>query len=54
VEIKSGQTIDGSAFDPLRWWTRLAGTQPGGATLVHGGSGFQTRDGFAVRPWFSV
>ena len=54
VEIKSGQTLDGSALDPLRWWTRLAGTEPGNATLVHGGSEFQTRDGMAVRPWFSV
>jgi predicted AAA+ superfamily ATPase len=54
VEIKSAQTIDASAFGSLRWWTRLAGSDPGDATLVHGGSGVQTRDGMAVRAWFSV
>ena len=54
VEIKSGETLDGRVLDTLRWWTRLAGAGPGEATLVYGGSGSQTRDGMAVRPWFSV
>lgn len=54
VEIKSGQTMDGDMLDGLRRWIRLSGDEAGQATLVHGGVGFHTRDGIAVRPWFSV
>jgi hypothetical protein len=54
VEIKSGQTLDGSAMDSLHWWTQLAGVRPETAILVYGGAEHHTRRGVSVRPWFSV
>jgi len=54
VEIKSGRTISNSMFDTLSWWGDLSGTAAGPATLVYGGDDSYTRNGIAVRPWFSL
>jgi hypothetical protein len=54
VEIKSGATVASDMFDRLRWWSRLAGSWAGAATLVYGGAEAYERSGVAVRPWFSV
>jgi len=43
VEIKSGQTVSPNMFNSLS-----------SATLVYGGTDFQTRHETALRPWFSL
>jgi len=54
VEIKSGSTISGDMFQGLKWWTDMAGQKRGTMTLIYGGSDSYTREGIAVRPWFSA
>jgi predicted AAA+ superfamily ATPase len=54
VEIKSGSTISGDMFQGLKWWTDMTGQKKGRMTLIYGGSDSYTREGIAVRPWFSV
>ena len=54
VEIKSGQTVSGDAFDGLSRWSELAGQSLELATLVHGGDRAYSRNGVAVRQWFGV
>ena len=52
IEIKSAQTISGSMFDGLAYWSSLNKTSD--AMLIYGGNDFYTRNGAAVRPWFFV
>ena len=54
VEVKSGATVAGDMLGALAWWSAMAGTEGGEATLVHGGLEAFTRSGVAVRPWFAV
>jgi uncharacterized protein len=54
VEIKSGQTVAGDAFDALARWSKIAGQKLERATLVYGGDQAYVRSGVAVRPWFGV
>jgi predicted AAA+ superfamily ATPase len=54
VEIKSGRTVSDSMFAALSWWASQSGTPRESATLVHGGHESYTRNGIAVRPWFSI
>ena len=54
VEIKSGQTVSGDAFESLSRWSELAGQPIDRATLVYGGDQAYRRSGVAVRPWFGV
>ena len=58
VEVKSGQTVDGSFLDPLlEVGARLEGTQPGSRwtrALVYGGEAAQQRKGVNIVPWGRV
>lgn len=54
VEIKSGQTVASNMFDSLTWWSTQADSSLSAATLVYGGTDFQTRNQISVRPWFSI
>lgn len=54
VEIKSGQTISTDMLDGMRWWINLSGRPPESATLIYGGDSSQSRQGMAIRPWFSI
>jgi predicted AAA+ superfamily ATPase len=54
VEVKSALTVARDMFDSLKWWARLAGQETISMTLVYGGTESYTREGIAVRPWFSV
>ncbi|MFO7730081.1 MAG: ATP-binding protein [Spirochaetia bacterium] len=54
VEIKSGQTVSPNMFNSLSWWCAHTGTPLSSATLVYGGTDFQTRHETALRPWFSL
>jgi hypothetical protein len=54
VEIKSAGTVAGDMFQGLKWWANMAGQKKSTMTLAYGGSDFYTREGIAVRPWFSV
>ena len=54
VEIKSGQTVAGDAFDTLAKWSELAGQPLEQATLVCGGEKGYVRSGVTVCPWFGV
>jgi predicted AAA+ superfamily ATPase len=54
VEIKSASTVARDMFDTLKWWSDLAGQDKPCMTLVYGGTESYTREGIAVRPWFSV
>ena len=52
VEIKSGQTINGSMFDGLNFWRKLSGVEKG--MLCYGGNESYDRNGFIVRAWDAV
>jgi hypothetical protein len=54
VEIKSGQTVSPGMFSSLSWWCTQAEVPLSSATLVYGGTDFQTRGEVSVRPWCSV
>ena len=54
VEIKSAGTVARDMFQGLNWWAGLAGQKGSSMTLVYGGSDSYTREGIAVRPWFSI
>ena len=54
VEIKSAGTVARDMFQNLKWWAAMAGQKRSSMTLVYGGSDSYTREGIAVRPWFSV
>jgi len=54
VEIKSAHTVASDMFEGLKWWSRLAGQETSSMTLVYGGTESYTREGVAVRPWFSL
>jgi predicted AAA+ superfamily ATPase len=54
IEIKSGQTVASSMFDGLKNWQRISGHSPEETALVYGGAEWHTRQGIAVRPWFSI
>ncbi len=49
VEIKSGQTVNGSMFEGLDYWRKLSGDQNG--MLCYGGNESYTRNGIDVRAW---
>ncbi len=49
IEIKSGQTVNGSMFSGLDFWLKLSGTERG--MLCYGGNEAYTRNGLHVRPW---
>lgn len=38
IEIKSGQTLNGSYFDQLTYWNKLTGNIPDNSYVVYGGS----------------
>ena len=52
VEIKSGQTVNGSMFDGLNFWRKLSGVEKG--MLCYGGSESYDRNGFQVRAWDAI
>lgn len=54
VEINSGRTVTSSMVDGLRRWCSQANQPVSTATLIYAGTDACTRDGIAVRPWFSV
>ena len=52
VEIKSGQTVNGSMFDGLNYWRQLSGCEDG--MLCYGGNESCNRNGFRVRAWNAI
>ena len=58
VEMKSGQTLDGSWLEPLRSLREELASSPGltgiSALLLYGGDHTQTRQGIQVLPWNGV
>ena len=52
VEIKSGETVNGSMFDGLEYWRKLSGEA--GGMLCYGGYESFDRNGFKVRSWDSI
>ena len=52
VEIKSGQTVNGSMFDGLNFWRKLSGVGKG--MLCYGGNESYDRNGFNVRSWAAI
>lgn len=52
VEIKSGQTVNGSMFDGLNYWRKLSGAEKG--MLCYRGNESYDRNGFSVRAWDTV
>ena len=52
VEIKSGQTINGSMFDGLNYWRQLSGCKDG--MLCYGGNDSCDRNGFRIRAWNAI
>lgn len=52
VEIKSGETIDRSLFDGLRYFISLGSPTMATGVLIHGGEALYRRENFVVRPWY--
>ena len=52
VEIKSGQTVNGSMFDGLNFWRKISGVEKG--MLCYGGGESYDRNGFNVRSWDAI
>lgn len=52
VEIKSGETINDSFFDGLRYFMSLGAPAASAGAVIHGGEAMYKRDRFAVRPWY--
>ena len=52
IEIKSGQTVNGSMFDGLNFWRKLSGAEKG--MLCYGGNESYDRNGFHVRAWDAI
>jgi len=54
VEIKSGETINRSFFDGLRYFITLGSPAAKTGILIHGGDELYQRENFSVLPWFQV
>jgi len=54
IEIKSGASVTSDMTEGLRWWGRQSGNPQDHALLIYGGEDAATRNGIAVRPWFSI
>lgn len=52
VEIKSGETIDPSFFDGLKYFISLGSPALKTGVLIHGGEALYRRDQFVIRPWY--
>lgn len=52
LEIKSGETIDNSFFNGLRYFISLGPPASKTGILIHGGDALYKRENFVVRPWF--
>lgn len=52
VEIKSGQTVNASFFDGLRYFCALGTPASETGVLIQGGDAAYKRENFLVRPWF--
>jgi len=52
VEIKSGETVSGSFFDGLKYYTALGPPASPLGVLIHGGDALYQRENFLVRPWY--
>lgn len=52
IEVKSGETVDNSLFDGLRYFTSLGTPASKTGVLTHGGEARYQRENFIVRPWY--
>ncbi len=52
VEIKSGETIDPSLLDGLRYFISLGSPASKTGVLVYGGERLYQRENFLIRPWY--
>ena len=52
VEIKSGETVNSSFFDGLRYYISLGAPAAKRGILIHGGEALYQREIFIVRPWY--
>ena len=52
VEVKSGETIDHSLFDGLRYFTSLGTPASKTGVFIHGGEAKYQRENIIVRPWY--
>jgi len=52
VEMKSGETVDPSFFDGLRYYMNLGRPVSNRGVLIHGGETLYRREDFLVRPWY--
>lgn len=51
VEIKSGETLNPSLFDGLKWFSTNTGIPATDCALVYGGNSSQERDAGRIIPW---
>ena len=52
VEVKSGETVDHSLLDGLRYFISLGTPASKTGVLIHGGEARYQRENFIVRPWY--
>jgi hypothetical protein len=52
VEVKSGETVDSSLFDEVRYFTSLGAPASETDVLIHGGEARYQRENFIVRSWY--
>ncbi|MFM9969411.1 MAG: ATP-binding protein [Burkholderiales bacterium] len=51
IEMKSGQTVNGDYFTPMRKWLEWAGSRARLPMVIYGGNRAMTREGIALCPW---
>ena len=54
IEIKSGETVNESFFEGLRYYISLGAPAAPTGVLIHGGDDLYQRENFSVIPWFQV
>jgi predicted AAA+ superfamily ATPase len=52
VEVKSGETVDSSLFDGLKYFTSFGSPASATGALICGGEASYQRENFVVRPWY--
>ncbi len=54
IEIESGETISGSFFEGLHYFSSLGPPAAQTGALIHGGEELYQRGNFLAIPWFQV
>ena len=52
IEVRAGETVVGSSFEGLRFFTSFGPPASSQGVMVYGGEDLYQREDFLIRPWF--